>query len=101
MADTKNLVAERDGVMLKVGNEIRQLYKDGEVPSGADPAHVKLLVDRGLLVEKVDDADKDTDGPPAKSANKADWVEYAVSQGADRDEAEKATKDDLVAQYGG
>jgi folate-binding Fe-S cluster repair protein YgfZ len=39
--------------------------------------------------------------PPAKSASKGDWVEYAVSQGMPQDEAEGKTKDELVAQYGG
>lgn len=37
---------------------------------------------------------------PAKSGVKGEWVEWAVSQGADRAEAEKATKDDLIAAYG-
>jgi len=34
---------------------------------------------------------------PAQSARKADWVDYVVSQGADREWAENATKDDLTA----
>jgi hypothetical protein len=33
---------------------------------------------------------------PKPAANKATWVEYAVSQGMDRDEAAKASKKDLV-----
>lgn len=37
---------------------------------------------------------------PAKSAHKDEWVAYAVSLGADADEAEQATKDDLIAEYG-
>ncbi len=37
---------------------------------------------------------------PKKSGSKADWVEYAVSKGADRAEAEAATRDDLAAAYG-
>ena len=37
---------------------------------------------------------------PPQSANKAAWVEWAVSQGADRDEAEDATKQDLIDAYG-
>lgn len=41
------------------------------------------------------------DGPPAKSAKKADWVAWAISQGADPEEAEAANKDDLVDAYGG
>jgi hypothetical protein len=98
----KQLVAAIDGVMVKAGGQLRPLYKDGAVPEGADQEHVKLLVDRGLLVEKSDDADSDTDTDvPAKSANKDVWVDYAVSQGADRAEAEAATKDDLIASYGG
>lgn len=37
---------------------------------------------------------------PAKAASKAEWVDYAVSQGADREEAESQTKAGLVEQYG-
>jgi hypothetical protein len=37
--------------------------------------------------------------PPAKADAKAVWVDYAVTQGADRDEAEAATKADLVDRY--
>lgn len=39
-------------------------------------------------------------GPPARSAAKAEWVDHAVSRGADRDEAEGKTKDDLIAEHG-
>ncbi|HWU21548.1 MAG TPA: hypothetical protein VN088_08485 [Nocardioides sp.] len=37
--------------------------------------------------------------PPAASANKSEWVDYAVSQGSSRDEAEAMTKAELVEQY--
>lgn len=37
---------------------------------------------------------------PKQSDNKAAWVDYAVAQGADRDEAEGKTKAELVDQYG-
>lgn len=37
---------------------------------------------------------------PAKSDTKAAWVDYAVSQGAERDDAEASTKADLVDRYG-
>lgn len=43
----------------------------------------------------------DAVGRPARAARKADWVAYAVAQGADRTEAEASTKDDLVTAYGG
>lgn len=36
---------------------------------------------------------------PTQSATKADWVEYAVAQGASREEAESMTKADLVETY--
>lgn len=36
---------------------------------------------------------------PTKSASKADWKAYAVDQGMDEDEAEKATRDELAAKY--
>jgi hypothetical protein len=37
---------------------------------------------------------------PAKSAPKADWVAFAVAQGADEADAEALTKAELVEQYG-
>lgn len=36
---------------------------------------------------------------PAKSASKADWVAYAVSQGAEQAEAEAKTRDELAALF--
>jgi len=38
---------------------------------------------------------------PSKGDSKADWVEFAASQGMDRDEAEGLTKQDLIDQFGG
>lgn len=37
---------------------------------------------------------------PNKTATKAAWVEYAVSQGADPANAEAVTRADLIARYG-
>lgn len=39
-------------------------------------------------------------GRPIVNAPKADWVDYAVGQGADRDEAESLTKAELLDLYG-
>lgn len=36
---------------------------------------------------------------PAKSASKADWKAYAIQEGMDEGEAEKATRDELAATY--
>jgi hypothetical protein len=38
--------------------------------------------------------------PPSKSAPKAEWVDHAVSQGADPAEAESKTKAQLVEEHG-
>jgi hypothetical protein len=51
-------------------------------------------------------APSEDDGPaalerPARSASKAEWVAYAVAQGAEQDDAEAATKDQLIERYGG
>lgn len=37
---------------------------------------------------------------PAKSAAKAEWVKYAVSQGAEESTAEAMTKEDLISSRG-
>jgi hypothetical protein len=38
-------------------------------------------------------------GQPTSADNKAAWVDWAVSQGADRTEAEASTKADLIERY--
>ncbi|MCQ6250910.1 hypothetical protein [Streptomyces malaysiensis] len=46
----------------------------------------------------------EADKPPARSASKAEWQEYARSQAKDSDENDAIdgmTKDQLVEQYGG
>ncbi|HEX4432794.1 MAG TPA: hypothetical protein VHZ96_26210 [Frankiaceae bacterium] len=97
------LVAERDGVLLRVGNEIRSLYRGGAVPDGSDPEHVKLLTGRGLLVEAGEtDHDPDGIGPiPAKSASRADWDAYAATQGlSEVDVAAFSSKEELQKHFG-
>jgi hypothetical protein len=37
---------------------------------------------------------------PKRNASHDEWAKYAVSQGADPEEAEAASRDDLVAAYG-
>lgn len=44
--------------------------------------------------------DAEDGGKPTKADSKAAWVDYAVSIGADRDEAEAGTKQQLVDTYG-
>lgn len=38
--------------------------------------------------------------PPAASARKSAWVDFAVSQGATEDDAEYQTRAQLIEQYG-
>lgn len=45
-------------------------------------------------------APDDAASPPAKSANKPEWVEHAVAQGVPRDEAEGKTKEQLIEDHG-
>ena len=37
---------------------------------------------------------------PSKSASKAEWVAFAVSEGASEEEANGMTKDQLIAEFG-
>lgn len=92
-------------------------YRGAVLPEGTPQSEIDHLLDVGMIedVDKAalvsplstDDEVKaaladDPDGPggvPAKSASKADWVAYAVSQGKPEDEANAATKDELVAEY--
>lgn len=43
---------------------------------------------------------QESEGPPKEYATKSDWVDWAVSRGADRDEAESLTKNELIELYG-
>lgn len=59
-------------------------------------------------VPKADQESTPPPTPPAESTerpkdydNKPEWVEYAVSKGAGRDEAEGLTKPELIELYGG
>jgi hypothetical protein len=40
------------------------------------------------------------DDPPARSSSKAEWVDFAVAHGLDRDEAEDMTKAALIELLG-
>lgn len=113
------LVSQYDGTMVKVGETFRRVDKGAAVPDGADKDHVQMLLDRGMVAEGEPDAgfvdpggvrafdvaadagieSAAGDGRPAQAANKDAWVEYAVAQGFDRDEAEAATKAELIDRF--
>lgn len=57
------------------------------------------LSDPGSVEQGAEGAEASEE--PAKSASKASWVDYAVSRGADREEADAMTRSDLIERYGG
>ena len=80
------------------------VYAGQPVGEDVDAAEIYRLEAEGFIEdveipETIEDFDLDSDsgdGPPAESANKDAWIEYAIRKGHDRDEAEKATKADLI-----
>lgn len=93
-------IAGRGDVVLRRGDT---------VPDGYDEGNIALLVTVGAVapvtaaaeaavVEDVPVSEVPTRAP-AKSADKAAWVSWAVANGADPAEAEAAKKTELVATY--
>ncbi|WP_020141138.1 hypothetical protein [Streptomyces sp. 351MFTsu5.1] len=76
-------------------------FKGGEFET-SDASVVKRLralpEEEGIVEAKSSGKDSEPKAP-AKSASKDDWVAWAVSCGADPDEAAAATRDDLAAKY--
>lgn len=72
-------------------------------PDSLSEGHTSNQADLDLTpAEKAAQADEgeDESSAPNSSASKAEWVDHAVANGADRDEAESMTKDDLRSTYG-
>lgn len=64
-----------------------------------------MVLEDGKLVDPSDvqpepDEASEVSGRPAQNDPKAAWVDWAVSQGADRDEADALTKAELIEFYG-
>jgi hypothetical protein len=74
-------------------------------PGSEEEQRLEELVARGESGwHRVDSEPAAETGPvvlerPAKSASKADWKAYAIQEGMDEAEAEKATRDELAAKY--
>lgn len=103
MSNTKNTTTVTD----QFGNELEvEVGLDGKNPVSPNnpPAKAAQYINEDAYDRSEDSTSEaeeaEGDGVPNKSASKGDWVDYAVSQGADEDEAEAATKDDLIATYG-
>ena len=88
------------------GDQVHHVYQGGIIEWLSDEQAKHLL--EAKMVEEIggtpaDDADPAAavdNPPPAKAAPKADWVDYAVSRGWDRDEAEATSKADLIEALG-
>lgn len=97
---TAPLVLARD----KEG-KVHHVYQNGVINWLPEDQKAHFL-DVGL-VEKVsgspavEDDDDSGDGVPLRAAPKAEWVDYAISKGADSEEAEASTKAELIELYGG
>lgn len=107
---TGPLAVVRDGA-----GKLRYYYQGTTLPADLPGDEVGRLVDVGLVGPSSDTAgspaggdtptpDGDPDGGgrrPAQVAPKAAWVDWAVSQGASRSDAEESSKADLIELYGG
>lgn len=73
---------------------------EAEVPDIEDRGELGIS-DPGSAERGREEAAKvaEAESKPARADNKAAWVDYAVDQGAERDEAEAMTKADLVERY--
>jgi hypothetical protein len=93
-------VADRDG------NQVVAGYQAGAIVDRVEEASLRHHLDRGMVEEEFDETappaaeSESVDEAPAKSASKAEWVTYAESKGAAKEDAEKATKDELIEIYG-
>ncbi|MGQ9348943.1 hypothetical protein [Mycolicibacterium gilvum] len=76
---------------------------EGDVISWLSDEQAAHFLENGLVestskgVGGADPESEESDGhgPPAKTAPKADWVDYAESKGYDRAEVEEMTKADI------
>lgn len=120
----KTYVVSSEGALVLHGGRY-DLYRRGDqLPDDTDGEQLERLLVLGLAEEGVQQGGVQDPNPPApfdpataprsseqtaeqpgsapaKSASKAEWVDFAVSQGASRDDAEGHTKEQLVEQYGG
>jgi hypothetical protein len=82
------------------GGHSHHFYEGAGIPWLSD-VQAKHLLDENM-VAVVDGASEPTDdGPPPKAAPKDAWVDFAVSKGGDRAEADALTKQELIELYGG
>lgn len=74
------------------------LYEGAPVPDNVTGEQLTRLAADGMIAGHSPGGSGDA--RPAQAEVKAAWVDFAVTRGADRGEAEAATKQDLVDRYG-
>lgn len=73
-------------------------YQGAILPDTVPAERIKHLLDVNLIKE-VGGQDQATEPQVNARSSKADLIEYAVQQGAARDEAEAMTRDQLLDRY--
>jgi hypothetical protein len=87
------LVARTNGTM-------QYVYFGQVAPSDPADGEIERLTAEGYLAEVEVPAEAVEATQPVKSAGKADWVNWAIAQGADPGKAGSASKDSLIEAYG-
>lgn len=78
---------------------VHHVYEGGVI-SWLSDEQAEHFLEAGLVEETSSGSvDSNDDGPPAKSAPKDEWVDYAVADGYDRDEVEAMTKAEIQALF--
>lgn len=84
---------------------MHHIYEGGLLPENADGEHVKLLLaDKMVVKAKADEAPAEpkADGAPKGNASRAEWAEFAKSQGAPDEETADGglSQSELRDKYG-
>lgn len=73
---------------------VRISHPDLDQEATVAASAVPHLAESGWEVSGAPDSE-----PPARSAPKAEWVEFAASHGIPQEQAEQHTKDELIDQF--
>lgn len=74
-------------------------YQGSFIPWLSDEQRDRFLAEELVVEADADDVPQGADKPKKTATQKA-WADYAVSQGADRAEADSATREELIELYG-
>lgn len=90
-----------DAYLSTLGDSVvAENVRDEKEPVGDEPTTIGNTGDGEPETVSDEDTDSEEESEaPGGNASKAEWVEYAVSRGADREEAESKTRDELRDKY--